>query len=152
MVDIRPKDLPAAATVTNGVALIIDNGVNVEKSTPMQIVDAAIPLASQAEAEAGTDNAKRVTPLRVVQYINAQLGGKSLSTAFNGKANASALGVSGSAADMGTFTGSIIPDGQTAKQALQALEIAIETGNAGNVFDDGVWSPDAPLIDDGAWG
>lgn len=131
MADIRPKDLPAAGAVSNTAALVIDNGVNVEKSTPLQIVDAAVPLASQAVAEAGTDNATRVSPLRVSQYISSQLGGSSLPASFLNKAQAAAVGVPGSANDLGTFTGTIIPDNQTAKQALQALETALESGTAG---------------------
>lgn len=126
MAEIRPKDLPAATTVTNSAALVIDNGLTVEKSTPLQIVDAGVPQASQAEAEAGTDNTKRVTPLRVAQYVTAQLGGTSLSALFSTKANAAALGVTGTANNMGTFSGDTIPDDQTAKQALQALEVALE--------------------------
>jgi len=47
--------------------------------------------------------------------------------ALGGKANASALGVADSATNMGTFTGSTIPDNQTAKQNLQALETSLET-------------------------
>lgn len=43
------------------------------------------------------------------------------------KANASALGVSSSANDMGIFTGSIISDNGTVKEALQALETVTET-------------------------
>ena len=45
-------------------------------------------------------------------------------TAFSqvgNKANASAVGISASATNMGTFTGGIIPANQTAKQALQSL-------------------------------
>ncbi|QDP53716.1 MAG: hypothetical protein GOVbin7759_3 [Prokaryotic dsDNA virus sp.] len=71
MATIRPNDLPAAGSVGSGNAIIIDDGATVEKATPAQVVDAAIPLASQAEAEAGTDNTKRVTPLRVSQAIDA---------------------------------------------------------------------------------
>lgn len=71
MATIRPDELPAAASVVPGAAIIVDNGATVEKATPIQVVDAAIPLASQAEAEAGADNAKRVTPLRVAQAIDA---------------------------------------------------------------------------------
>ena len=71
MATIRPTDLPAAASVGAGNSIIVDNGSTVEKATPTQVVDAAIPLATQAEAEAGTDNAKRVTPLRVKQAIDA---------------------------------------------------------------------------------
>lgn len=74
MATIRPADLPAAASVNPVSALIVDDGSVVEKATPLQIVDSAIPLASQAEAEAGTDNVKRVTPLRVAQAITALAG------------------------------------------------------------------------------
>ena len=42
------------------------------------------------------------------------------------KANASALGVAGADTDMGAFTGSTIPDNQTAKQAIQAVETAVD--------------------------
>jgi hypothetical protein len=71
MAIIRPLDLPPAASVAANDALIVDKGSAVQKATPSQVVDAAIPLASQAEAEAGADNAKRVTPLRVKQAISA---------------------------------------------------------------------------------
>lgn len=71
MATIRPNDLPPAASVPSGAAIPIDTGSAVEKATPSQIVDSAIPLASQAEAEAGTDNARRMTPLRVKQAIEA---------------------------------------------------------------------------------
>lgn len=71
MATIRPDDLPAAVTVNPDSAIIVDDGATVKKATPLQVVDAAIPLASQAEAEVGTDNEKRVTPLRVAQAIEA---------------------------------------------------------------------------------
>ncbi len=73
MATIRPKDLPAAGSVTSSHSLVVDNGSTVEKATPTQVVDAAIPLATQAEAEAGSDNTKRVTPLRVKQAIDANV-------------------------------------------------------------------------------
>jgi hypothetical protein len=69
---IRPSELTPAESVSNSAAVMIDTGSAVQKSTPLQIVDAGTPLASQAEAEAGADNAKRVTPLRVKQAIDAQ--------------------------------------------------------------------------------
>lgn len=69
---IRPEDLPAAGTVNNTAALIVDTGSNVVKATPQQVVDAGRPLASQAEAEAGANNAKMMTPLRVKQFLDAQ--------------------------------------------------------------------------------
>jgi len=71
MAVIPPRDLNAAASVSDTDVLIVDKGSSVEKALPSQIIDAAIPLASQAEAEAGSDNVKRVTPLRVKQAIDA---------------------------------------------------------------------------------
>lgn len=44
----------------------------------------------------------------------------------DGKAQAAAIGVTGSAVNMGTFTGTIIPDNQTAKQGMQSLETSLE--------------------------
>lgn len=69
---IRPDDLPAAVTVPADAALIIDNGLTVEKATPLQVMNAARSLASQAEAEAGADNVKVMSALRVKQAIDAQ--------------------------------------------------------------------------------
>lgn len=72
MANILPRDLEPAALVTESAAIIIDNGVSVEKSTPQQIVDAGRPNATEAEAIAGADNAKGMTPLRVKQAVLAQ--------------------------------------------------------------------------------
>jgi len=71
MVDqIRPKDL-VVGTPNGSAALLFDNGVTVNRTTPLGLVDAARPVASQADAESGVDNAKIVTPLRVGQAIDA---------------------------------------------------------------------------------
>lgn len=45
-------------------------------------------------------------------------------------------GVAGGSTHLGTFTGSIIPDNQTIKQALQALETAIESLDVDQLFED----------------
>lgn len=71
MAIIRPSDLPVAPSVSDGASIPIDTGSAVQRATPSQLIDAAIPLSSQADAEAGTDNVKRVTPLRVAQAIDA---------------------------------------------------------------------------------
>lgn len=47
-------------------------------------------------------------------------------SAVGTKANAAALGVDANASNMGIFTGTIIPDNQTAKQAVQALETSLD--------------------------
>lgn len=68
------------------------------------------------------------------------------------KANASAIGIAGTAENMGTFAGSVIPDNQSAKQALQSLESGLETLNQPN--DGRFWTawntvdfPPPPLLD-----
>lgn len=69
MADILPRELPAAASVPTDAALIIDNGTTVEKATPEQVAASGIPVPSEAEAVAGTDNSKRMTPLRTAEVI-----------------------------------------------------------------------------------
>ena len=49
------------------------------------------------------------------------------SGAVANKAQASAIGISGAAENMGSYTGSTIPDNETAKQNIQSLETAVET-------------------------
>lgn len=51
-----------------------DEAVNTQLATAIsQIIGTARPLASQAEAEAGTDNSKMMTPLRTLQAILKRL-------------------------------------------------------------------------------
>lgn len=70
---IRPQDLPNERT--SPVAsefMVVDNGVTVAKSKIVDVVKAGRPAASQAEAEAGTDPNKAMTPLTTKQAIEAQ--------------------------------------------------------------------------------
>lgn len=115
MATIRPEDLPAASSVNPASALIVDNGITVEKATPILIVDAAIPLASQAEAEAGANNVKRMTPLRAKQGFDA----------FLLDAGASALGYTSSFA------------GSTATTVEDFLNRIISLGNGAVAHSDG---------------
>jgi hypothetical protein len=130
MVDIRPSQLTPAPSASATGAIIIDDGVQVQRATPAQVVDAAAPVATQADASSATDNVKRMTPLRVAQFIEAQLSGASLPTAIGAKARATALGVSGSAGDMGTYASPLVADGQTVKQNIADLASATETAQA----------------------
>lgn len=71
MATIRPDQLPPSGAVSPSSAIVVDDGLNVKKATPLQVMDAARPKASKLEAEEGTDNEKIVTPLRVSQAIDA---------------------------------------------------------------------------------
>lgn len=74
MVDqiIRPADLPNRASPNASEKIPVDNGSNVAGATVESIVLAGRPTASQAEAEAGTDAVKAMTPLTTAQAIVAQ--------------------------------------------------------------------------------
>lgn len=67
----KPSELTAATSVGASDVLVKDDGTNVEKATPQQIVDAGRPIASEAEAIAGTSNTKGMTPLTTKQAIDA---------------------------------------------------------------------------------
>lgn len=92
---VRPDALSPTGEVNPGAAIIVDQGATVNKATPLQVVDAAIPLATQAEAEAGDDNAKRVTPLRVKQAIDAQALSREFISSNDPGEGASAIGMEG---------------------------------------------------------
>ena len=44
---IRPVDLAAAPTVFANDALVVDDGVNVQKANPVQIANAGAPVSSE---------------------------------------------------------------------------------------------------------
>lgn len=74
MADItRIKDLPINTTPSPTQYVATDLAAT-QKVTIQQLVDIGVPVASQAEAEAGVDSTKRMTPLTTVQSIVAQAG------------------------------------------------------------------------------
>lgn len=76
MADIRPNQLPQADLPISGSDIVIvDQGINgVRKATVSEVASTASPLASQAEAIAGTNNTKTMTPLRVKESIESEIG------------------------------------------------------------------------------
>lgn len=68
MADIRIEDLPLDATPAAGDFLAID-GATTRKTTIQAAVEIGRPVASQAEAEAGVNNTKVMTPLTTLQSI-----------------------------------------------------------------------------------
>ena len=77
MVDyIRPKDLPAGVgPQPNDLAIPADNGIEVVRVTPAQIVATGRPIATEAQALAGTDNTATMTPLATAQAMDSRLPG-----------------------------------------------------------------------------
>ncbi len=70
---IRPSALPDRPTPVASEKVPTDNGVTVGGTTWEAGVNAARPLASQAEAEAGTNPTKTMTPLTSAQAIAARV-------------------------------------------------------------------------------
>lgn len=68
---IRPTQLPARADPVASEVVPSDNGATVGGVTWADGVNAAVPVASQAEAIDGTNNSKRMTPLSTKQAIEA---------------------------------------------------------------------------------
>ena len=87
---IRPSDLPARATPVASEIVPVDNGSTVGGATIAALVAAGRPLASQAEAEAGVEATKAMTPLTTKQAINA-LGDVRFATAVQGDLADSAI-------------------------------------------------------------
>lgn len=70
MADIRISSLPSEPTPSSSDVLPID-GATTRKTTIQAAVEAGRPAASQAEAEAGTDPTKVMTPLATKQAVTS---------------------------------------------------------------------------------
>ncbi len=73
MADIRINALPLEPNPTSSEFLPID-GASTRKTTIQSAVNAASPVASQAQAQTGTDNNARMTPLSTKQSIASEVG------------------------------------------------------------------------------
>lgn len=73
MPNIPIRDLTQTGTPDASSLIVFDNGV-MRKGTVGSMADAVRPVASQAEAQAGSDNTKVMTPLRVNESIAAGVG------------------------------------------------------------------------------
>lgn len=67
---VKPRELPELPSVTATDVVMVDNGDIVGRSTPVGVVNAGAPVASEAEAIAGANNTNRMTPLRVRQVLD----------------------------------------------------------------------------------
>lgn len=83
---IRINDLPLENSPVSTENIAIDGGTT-RRTTIQKVVDAGAPVASQAEAEAGSNAVKRMTPLTTSQAITAQGNSLFASTAQGSLAN-----------------------------------------------------------------
>lgn len=76
MANIPIREIPggvvASPQPTDRIA--IDNGSAMQQTTIENAVNYAVPVASEADAEAGIDNSKRMSSLRVKQSIASEVG------------------------------------------------------------------------------
>lgn len=83
MADIRINQLPVGSGPVATDFLPLDNGTT-RKATIQAVVEIGRPVASQAEAEAGTNPTKVMTPLTTKQSIAFEVG-LSLASAAQGE-------------------------------------------------------------------
>jgi len=84
---VRPSALPSNDTPNATDEVVSDDGVTVSSVTWAKGVAAGRPLASQAEAEAGVQATKAMTPLTTNQAIVAQVGVSTASKAQGDRAD-----------------------------------------------------------------
>lgn len=151
---IRINALPEATNPAASSFLAVD-GATTEKATLQKVVDAGAPVASEAEARAGSDNAKRMTALRVKQSIDEEIGNTIASAASGALANTAVQpGALGDAAakNTGTTAGTVAAgDDERIVGALQPTAIGgTVQGNFAATVKSGQTISD--LIDDVASG
>lgn len=84
---VRPSELSPRASPVATEVVPSDNGVTVAGVTWAAGVNAGRPLANQAEAEAGSNATKAMTPLTVKQHVTARIGVDLASKAQGDKAD-----------------------------------------------------------------
>lgn len=73
MVNIPIRDIALTGTPSSDSSIVFDDG-QMKRGTVASMADAVRPVASQAESQAGADNVKTMTALRVKQSISSEIG------------------------------------------------------------------------------
>lgn len=111
---------------------VLIDGTTTRKASLLSLSDVINPPASQAEAEAGTDAVKRMTPLTTAQAIDAQVSPAGLSGAYADLTGKPTLGTS-AALNVGTSSGTVAAgDDPRIVNAYQPLATSAGTTDARN--------------------
>ncbi len=94
MANIPIRDIPVSGTPAGSSFIVFDDG-EMKKSTVSDLADGVRPVASEMEAESGSNNAKTMTPLRVKQSLASQVG----------------VTVQSHSANLDNFSGKVSPSG-----------------------------------------
>jgi hypothetical protein len=106
----------------------------------------AIDIATQAEAEAGTDNTKVMTPLRAAQAIAAQGGAPTTAQVLDATAGASA-GAVGTYAWLGTIAATTTDNFGDTRAGSELRPVGYKTDVGGDKIETGSQN----LAQSGAW-
>lgn len=130
MVDIRIRDLPDGGGPVASDYLAIDNG-STRRASVQDVVEIGRPAASQAEAEAGTNPTKVMTPLTVKQSIASEVG-VTLASAAQGLLASTAVQPSRSVNTGAGLTGGgdLSADRTIALSAASIVSLALADGAA----------------------
>jgi len=135
MVDIRPNALPdAILPLRSGDAIIVDQGADgVRQTDPVSMTDSVAPVATEAEAVAGSDNVKRMTPLRTKQSISSEIGASIASSAQGSKADSAVQSVNGKSGNSVNLVKSDVGLGNVDNTSDANKPISIATQSALNL-------------------
>lgn len=92
MAVIRPSALPSRSSPVATEVVPVDNGSTVAGATIAEIVNAGRPLASQTEAEAGTNATNAMTPYRAPVVVTAPVSSPAASAVPPPPASGEVLG------------------------------------------------------------
>lgn len=127
MADIRIKDLPLATgpTAPAPADVVAIDGVTTRQTPLSSLADVINPAATQAEAEAGTNAVKRMTPLTTYQAILKQVSSVGISNNYN---DLDAKPLLGTAAEQNSTAFATANQGTKADSAMQPGAFGIGGG------------------------